>query len=88
MFDTALVISFAILMLSAALAVVRIVLSSSLADRVVALDLLVVIALIAIAGDAARRGTGDFLDVLVVVALLGFLATVSVARFIERRGAR
>ncbi|MGY6501663.1 MAG: monovalent cation/H+ antiporter complex subunit F [Acidimicrobiales bacterium] len=88
MFDTALVVSFAILMLSAALAVARIVSSPSLADRVIALDLLVVIALIAIAGDAARRDTGDFLDVLVVVALLGFLATVSVARFIERRGAR
>lgn len=88
MFDVALVIAFAILMLSAALCAARIVLSPSLADRVIALDLLVVIALIAIAGDAARRGSGDFLDVLVVVALLGFLATVSVARFIERRGAR
>lgn len=88
MFDTALYISFSILTVAAGLAAARVVSAHSLADRVIALDLLVVVALIAIAADAARRGSGVFLDVLVVVSVLGFLATVSVARFIERRGAR
>jgi multicomponent Na+:H+ antiporter subunit F len=40
-----------------------------------------------IAVQAARTGDGTYLDVLVVTALLGFLGTVTVARFIERRGA-
>jgi multicomponent Na+:H+ antiporter subunit F len=88
MFETSLYVAFGILSVAAVLAVAKVLVTRSLADRVIALDLLVVIALIAISGDAARRGSGDFLDVLVVVALLGFLATVSVARFIERRGAR
>jgi multisubunit Na+/H+ antiporter MnhF subunit len=40
-----------------------------------------------IAVHAARTGEGLYLDVLVVAALLGFVSTVTVARFIERRGA-
>jgi len=88
MFDAALTIAFALLALSAALAVARVVVAESIPDRMLALDLLVVIALIAIAGDATRRDSDVFLDVLVVISLVGFLATVSVARFIERRGSR
>lgn len=88
MFELALYATFGLLSVAAVLAAVRVVSAPSLADRVIALDLLVVVSMIAIAADAARRGSGDFLDVLVVIALLGFVATVSVARFIERRGAR
>lgn len=88
MFDITVAISIGVLSLAAVLATARVVTAPSLADRIIALDLLVVIAMIIIAVDAGRRGTGDFLDVLVVIALLGFVATVSVARFIERRGAR
>ena len=40
------------------------------------------IAVMAIATDS-----GVFLDVLVVAALLGFIGTVTVARYMERRGA-
>lgn len=71
-----------------ALALVRVALSRSLADRIVALDLLVVVVVLTIAIDSARADTSAFLDVLIVVALLGFVATTAVARFIERRGAR
>lgn len=88
MFDTALTISYGILTLAAALSVARIVVARSIPDRILALDLLVVISLIAIAGDATRRDSDIFLDVLVVISLVGFLATVSVARFIEKRGSR
>lgn len=88
MFDVALSISFGILSVAATLAMARIVVARSIPDRILALDLLVVIAMMAIAGDATRRDGDVFLDVFVVVGLLGFLATVAVARFIERRGAR
>lgn len=88
MFETALTISYGLLTVAAALSVARIVVARSIPDRILALDLLVVVSLIAIAGDATRRDSDIFLDVLVVISLVGFLATVSVARFVERRGSR
>ncbi|HVL05771.1 MAG TPA: monovalent cation/H+ antiporter complex subunit F [Acidimicrobiales bacterium] len=69
------------------LCLVRLVRGPSLADRIVALDALLVVIVSGIAIDAARTGEGTYLDVLVVAALLGFVGTVNVARFIERRGA-
>jgi multicomponent Na+:H+ antiporter subunit F len=59
----------------------------SIADRIVALDSLLVVTVSAIAVQFADTGDGSFLDVLVVAALLGFTGTITVARFIERRGA-
>ncbi len=75
------------LLLSAVLCLVRLLRPGSLADRIVALDSLLVVAVSGIAVHAVRTGSGAFLDVLVVAALLGFLGAVTVARFMERRGA-
>ena len=74
------------LSLAAALCLGRLVAGPSVPDRIVALDalLLVVVSGIAVAA-AADRG-GRFLAVLVAVSLLGFVGTVTVARFVERRG--
>ncbi|MFT5563989.1 MAG: multicomponent Na+:H+ antiporter subunit F [Myxococcota bacterium] len=60
----------------------------SFPDRAVALDTLLVVVVCGIAVDAARIGSGAYLDVLVVASLLGFTGTALVARFVERRGAR
>ena len=73
--------------LAGALCVRRLLLGSSLPDRIVALDTLLVVVVCGIAVYAVRTGSGMFLDVLVVAALLGFTGTSLVARFIERRGA-
>jgi multicomponent Na+:H+ antiporter subunit F len=59
---------------------------ASVADRIVALDLLLLIGVMAIAVYSVLRDTGAYLDVLVVVSLIGFVSTITVARFIERRG--
>jgi multicomponent Na+:H+ antiporter subunit F len=76
-----------ILMLAAMLALTRVVRKGiSLADRVVALDLLLLIIVMGIAVGVIRSRTQVFVDVLVVVSLLAFVGTVTVARFIERRG--
>lgn len=80
-------IAFVGLALSAALCVVRLVRGRSVADRIVALDLLLVITVSGIAVAAVATDSGAFLDVLVVAALLGFIGTVTVARYMERRGA-
>lgn len=77
-----------ILAAAGGLCVLRLLRGGSLADRIVALDMLLVVVVCGLAVHAAGTGTGIFLDVLVVVALLGFAGTALVARFIERRGAR
>lgn len=65
---------------------VRLVRGPSLADRVVALDGLIITIVAAITVDAARTGSSKFLDAVVVITLVGFVATSAAARFIERRG--
>jgi multicomponent Na+:H+ antiporter subunit F len=81
-------IAFAGLAVAAGLVLARLVRGPSLADRIVALDALLVVVVSGIAVQAARTGDGTYLDVPVVAALLAFVGTISVARFIERRGAR
>lgn len=80
-------IAFAVLGLSALLCLARLVRGRSVADRIVALDLLLVLTVSGIAVTVIATGSGVFLDVLVVAALLGFIGTVTVARYMERRGA-
>lgn len=80
-------ICLALLGTAAVLDLVRLIRGNSVADRIVALDTLLVVIVSGIAVYAARTGSGVFLDVLVVAALLGFVGTITVARFIERRGA-
>ena len=66
--------------------VVRAVAGPSLADRVVAIDGLVVTMVAAILLHSIRTEQTWFIDVAVVVALVGFIGTTAGARFIERRG--
>lgn len=74
------------LAVAALLALVRLVRGPSVPDRIVALDTMLYIVVSAIAVGAATVREGSFLAVLVAVALLGFVGTVTVARFVERRG--
>lgn len=77
-----------LLLVAGGLCVLRLFRGESLPDRIVALDTLLVIVVCGVAVNAVRTGSGEFLDVLVVAALLGFTGTTLVARFVERRGAR
>jgi len=76
------------LALAALLALVRLVLGPSVPDRVVALDNLLLVVVAGIAVGAADSGDGSFLGVLVAAALLSFVGSVAVSRFVERRGGR
>ena len=69
------------------LCMVRMLRMGSLADRIVALDSLLLVVASGLAVQAARSGDGVYLNVMVVVALLGFVGTALVSLFIERRGA-
>lgn len=82
------VICFAILGAAGLACIVRLVRpGSSLADRIVALDSFLVVFVSALAVYTVRSGDDAFVNVTLVAALLGFLGTVTVARYIERRGA-
>ena len=65
---------------------VRLVSGPSLADRVVALDGLIITIVAAVVAESARTGSSRFLDAVVVITLVGFVGTSAAARFIERRG--
>lgn len=73
------------LLIAAAAAVYRLVVGPTLADRVIALDLLLVALMTGIVVDAANRDSTTWLNLLVVIAIIGFTATVAVSRFMEQR---
>ena len=75
---------FVMIFLAVALALLRLALGPTLPDRVVALDMMT-IAIVAFCGlMAVQSGDTAFLDVALALALVGFLATVALARFAER----
>jgi multicomponent Na+:H+ antiporter subunit F len=79
-------VCLAVLVVAGLLCLVRLARPGSLADRIVALDTLLVVTVTGIAVAAVRSGSGAFLDALLVTSLLGFVGTTTVARFMERRG--
>lgn len=78
-------VALAVLVLAAAATVLRIVRPSSLGDRAVAFDLLSSVMTCALLVWAAGADDGLPVDLAVVLGLLGFIASVTVARFIESR---
>ena len=82
--DWAVDAAFVMVMISIALAFYRIAVGPTLSDRVVALDMMTV-TIVAFCGlYAIFSGVEAFLDVAIVVALIGFLATVALARYAAR----
>lgn len=86
MIEVATTISYVLLSVAALLCLVRMLRARTVANRIVALDLVVVILVSGLAVYTAESRETSFLNVLVVVALLGFISTALVAAFIERRG--
>lgn len=81
-------ICLVVLAASALLCVLRVVRGDSIADRVLGLDTLLIVAVVGVAVVAARDADGTFLDALLAVALVAFIGTTAVARFVERKGTR
>jgi multicomponent Na+:H+ antiporter subunit F len=79
--DAALVV----LAVAAVVATVRVVVGPTDADRVLAVDLGFVVLLAALALLALRLSAPALLDLVLVGTLVGFLATVALARLAARR---
>lgn len=76
-------ISGALLVLSAAITMVRLVRGPSVADRMVALDTMLFLAVGGLGIYVVRTRDTTYLPVLVIAVLTAFLSTVVVARYIE-----
>jgi len=72
----------AMLAVAAVLIIVRIERGPSMLDRTVALDMLVGVVMAVIAIWSAATGRSDLVNVLVVLALVGFVGSVTLARFV------
>jgi multicomponent Na+:H+ antiporter subunit F len=77
-------VSLALLLISAALSFVRLVRGPQAADRVVALDLIAVLIVAFLAAYAVFSRVTSFLDVAIAYALVAFLGTVALSRFLMR----
>ncbi|MDR6989833.1 multicomponent Na+:H+ antiporter subunit F [Paenarthrobacter nitroguajacolicus] len=80
-----LVATAVILSLAAAGAIVRIAIGPSLLDRVLASDVLLAILGAALAIDMAMNRHLNNLMLLVALAVIGFIGSVTVARFVAER---
>lgn len=74
--------------LSVVLTFIRLLRGPTVADRVIALDLFTVIGVGIIAAYSIGTNEVAFLDIGVLLAVLGFLATIAFAYYIERRTRR
>lgn len=84
--DTALSISLVLTVIGLCGGAVRLLLGPSPADRVVSLDLITVLLIAITSLLALQLENSAYLDLGLVLALIGFLATVAFARYIEQRG--
>lgn len=78
-----LLISVAMLSVAAVCVVARMTMGPTLLDRAVALDVFVAIGICALALEAALNRHTFTLPILLVLTLLGFVGSVSVARFTQ-----
>lgn len=67
------------------LALYRLVVGPTIHDRATALDVLLLLIASAVAAEAARSGEEAFTPLLIVVSLVAFLATATIARYSDWR---
>jgi multisubunit Na+/H+ antiporter MnhF subunit len=79
-------VSLVLLSFSGTFTMARLLKGPTLADRVVATDHLLTLVVLGIGVGAVATRDGIFVEAMLMVAVVGFLATAMVARFIEGRG--
>lgn len=77
-------LSLALLIVSIALTFIRLVRGPQAADRVVALDLIAIMIVAFLGAYAVHVKDTSFLDVAIAYALIAFLGTVALARYLIR----
>jgi multicomponent K+:H+ antiporter subunit F len=82
--DVALIIAFVALALGQLFSMVRLVLGPTPGDRILALDTMVINALGLVVALGIFQGVQIYFEVSLLIAMLGFVSTVALARFILR----
>ena len=77
-------LGFAVLGISQLMAMVRLVIGPSAGDRILALDTMVMNAIGLIVLLGITQGTSVYFEVTLIIAMLGFVSTVALARFVLR----
>ena len=80
--DWALNAALGLLSLALLITVMRVIIGPTLPDRVMALDMLVAVAIGFIAVLGIKTGQALYADIAIALGLVGFLATVALARFV------
>jgi multicomponent Na+:H+ antiporter subunit F len=81
-------LTLALLIVSVALVFIRLVRGPQAVDRVVSLDLIAVMIVAFLAAYAVHVRDTSFLDVAIAYALIAFLGTVALARYLLRSRSR
>ena len=84
--DWSITIALILLILAFFITTYRVIIGPTLPDRIVALDMLVGIAIGFIAVIGVKTGYYLYVDIAIALGLVGFLATVALARFVLERG--
>lgn len=82
--DIAVIIAFVTLALGQLLSMVRLVLGPTTGDRILALDTMVINALGLVVLLGIYQGVQIYFEVSLLIAMLGFVSTVALARFVLR----
>jgi multicomponent K+:H+ antiporter subunit F len=82
--DWAFLAAFVMVALAQVLCMIRLVIGPSVGDRILALDTMVVNALGLIVLLGIAQGTRIYFEVTLIIAMLGFVSTVALARFVLR----
>lgn len=86
MIELAVNVSFCLLGLAAVLVLVRMWRGPTLADRILALDSLTTLGVGLIAVFAVHAGLALYLDLAIALALVSFVSTAALARYLLLRG--
>lgn len=78
------IVAFAAVALSQVMAMVRLVIGPAAVDRILALDTMVMNAIGLIVLIGLSQGTQIYFEVSMIIAMLGFVSTVALARFVLR----
>ena len=79
-----LTLAFIALALSQIMAMARLVIGPDTGDRILALDTMVINAIGLIVLLGISQGTNIYFEVTLIIAMLGFVSTVALARFVLR----
>ncbi|MCF3098748.1 cation:proton antiporter [Aeromonas australiensis] len=84
-YEISILISYLLLLISIVMSLLRLLIGPTLADRVVALDLLAFLTIGVLAVYTLDSGHESLLDVAITLALVAFLGTIAFAKFISRQ---